>query len=440
MGMPPKVTGKVLNFDTGYRPRPFQKLLHQRLKRFNVLVLHRRFGKSVFAINEIIDRALRTKNPNPVFGYFAPTFTLVEEIAWAYFKQFLKDIPGVEFNSAKLRITIQRPWLNDYVTIQLKSTDNPDSAIGKYYDFVVLDEYQSISPEFFPKLLPTLSDRKGGLLILGTPRSRNDLYDKHQLAKKFPNEWYTLVLKASESGVIPQEELNIQRASMLEEEYLQEFECSFTSALVGSYYGKVMEELEQKGQITSVNYDPHLDVDTFWDLGMDDSTTIWFVQQGRDGVRIIDYLEDNGKSLAHYVGEINRKPYNYRYHTFPHDVRVREMGTGKSREEILRSLGIRQLDVAPKLPINDGINAVRMLLPTCWFDKTKCHKGLEALRFYQREYDSTNKKYKDKPKHDWASHGCDAFRVLAMCLKPPTNQLKRLSLPRKVNSDYNIFG
>lgn len=452
MGLPPKIVGKVQEISTGYTPRTHQKWLHGKLKRFNVLVFHRRFGKSVFAINEMIDRALRNTKSYPVYGYFAPTFSLVEEIAWVYFQEYCKDIPGVKFNQQKLRITIDRPEYGDFITIQLKSTDKPDSVIGKYYDGAVLDEYQSMDPDVFNKLFPTLSDRQGWLIIIGTARGTNDLYRKHELAKKNPGEWFTMVLKASETKIIPESELALARAAMLPEQYEQEYESSFSSALVGSYYGSILEEMTRNKQIRRVLHDPALDVDTSWDLGMDDSMTIWFVQQLGSEKRIIDYYEFNGKGLDHYINFMNKKPYVYRYYIMPHDIEVRELGTGKSRKEVLISFGIKehQIIVVPKMDPRDRINAARLALPTFYINDTGwtdergklngCAQGLDALRNYARSYDQKTQKFSDKPDHNWASHGADSFGTLCFGLKPPGDPARMNKMYTTAKTEYNIYG
>lgn len=441
MSQAPRIVGKVQQVSTGYVPRPFQKILHNHLKRFNVLLMHRRFGKSVFAINETIDKALRCTHKYPVYGYFAPTFQLVEEIAWGYFQQFLKNVPGVEFNQQKLRVKIPRPWLGDHITIQLKSTDNPDSTIGKYYMGVVLDEYQSMSPVVFNRLLPTLSDYQGWCIIIGTARGDNDLSKKFKEFSSNPN-WFCKKIRASESGVLPQEELDILRSTMLPEEYAQEMECDETAALIGSFYGTLIEQAIKEGRVGIYSHDPGIEVDTAWDLGMNDLNTIWFIQQKGGRVFVIDYLSDSGKGLSHYVSELMKKPYVYRYHYLPHDVKVRELGTGKTREDTLYDLGIKRnsIVIAEKMGKLDGINAVRNLLPKCSFDELRTEQGLKCLKNYQREFDAKLQTFKPTPLHNWASHGSDAFRTLAVAIKPESDMIRNTIATTQAITEYNPFG
>jgi len=238
--------------------------------------------------------------------------------------------------------------------------------------------------------------------------------------------------------VVDPGELEEARQTMTEEEYEQEYECSFAAALTGAYYGKYMNELERKKQITSVPYDPAVPVDTFWDLGISDSMSIWFIQYVGKEVHVIDYIEEAGKGLEHYVRELKAKPYSYGDHYIPHDGAARELGTGRTRQETLLDLGLRTI-IVPRQMVADGIHAVRMALPQCWFDRKNCEKGIAALKNYQRKWDSKNKMFLDRPLHDWSSHGSDAFRMFGLIFNPQRSRNHRQSLPREVESEYEIF-
>lgn len=215
--------------------------------------------------------------------------------------------------------------------------------------------------------------------------------------------------------------------------------CSFAAALVGAYYGREMEWLEQNGKISTVPVDPSLSVWTAWDLGIDDTTAIWFVQiHGRE-IRVVDYLENSGAGLDYYVKELRRRDYTYDGHILPHDVKVRELSDGKSRLEKLGSMGIRNIKVAPKLSVADGIEAVRTMLKKCWFDISSCERGIKALRNYERKYDARNKIFQQTPLHNWASHGADAFRTLAVGLREDMpSDLDKRKYPRQTDSDYSL--
>lgn len=426
---------------TNYHPRPHQSIIHKMLKRFNVLLCHRRFGKTHLAINEILDQALRCPAKSPQYAYIAPTYGQARRVAWDLIKEYLKDMPGVTYNEADLRVEIVRPDRRDKIKIMLLGAENPNAIRGIYLDGVILDEYADMNPEVWSMVVrPALSDRLGWAIFIGTPKGQNHFYDMFAQAKGNP-EWYAAVFKASETGVIPMSELEAARTVMSEAEYLQEYECSFSAALVGAYYGKEMQTCDDEKRITAVPYDPILPVYTYWDLGMDDTTAIWFLQvvRGRE-LRWIDYHEESGQGLDHYARILQNKGYLYEEHVLPHDGAVRELGTGKSRQEVLRTLckGVR-VRVAKRMAVADGINAARLMLAKSWFDGSKCEKGIESLKNYERAWDSKNKIYHQTPKHNWASHGADAFRVAGMEVNENRASLDQISkYARHADTDFSV--
>lgn len=433
---------------TGYVPRAHQAYVHTNKKRFNVLSCHRRFGKTHLSANEMIHCGLQNELLNPQYAYIAPTYGQAKRVAWDVFKEYLKNIPGVEFNESELRADIRRPSRRDRVRIMLLGAENPGALRGLYLDGVVLDEYAEMNPEVWSMVIrPALSDRLGWAIFIGTPRGQNHFYEIYRQAEGKP-DWFRAIFKASETKIIPLAELEAAAAIMSEEEYEQEYECSFQAALVGAYYGKSLSKLEAKNRITSVPFDSSLNVLTAWDLGIDDSTAIWFVQLHRTEVRVIDYMEGSGEGLEYYIKEINNKPYVYGGHLFPHDIAVRDLITGKTRLEIVKSLGLKNVKVAAKLTVADGIQASRNLLDRCWFDKDNCNqgrlgeqRGLESLKNYQKKWDSKNKIYLSTPKHDWASHGADAFRTLAVALSDDLADdadERKSRLPRNCESTYAV--
>jgi hypothetical protein len=425
---------------TGYDPREHQEELHPSLKRFNVLVCHRRFGKTVFAINELIDRALRNRLKNPQYAYVAPFYGQAKRVAWDYFKEYTKHIPGVTTNESDLRIDIPRPHLGDRVRIMLLGAENPTAILGMYLDGVILDEFAEMNPMIWTRIIrPMLSDRNGWALFIGTPRGHNHFYEMHLHAKKHADAWFTKIFKASETGIINESELLDAKATMAPEEYEQEFECSFSAALLGAYYGKEMEFAEKESRICSVPHEPTVPVDTMWDLGMDDTTSIWFIQQVGRQFRMIDYFEDSGRGFDFYAKILKEKKYTYREHYLPHDTAVRELGTGVSREETLRSLGVKPVIIVPRQSVEDGINASRLLIPKIWFDEEKCARGITALKNYERKWDPKNKVYLNKALHNWASHAADAFRTGAMALRDNFKRNDVLSLPRQSMSAYDVL-
>ena len=278
---------------------------------------------------------------------------------------------------------------------------------GIYLDGIVLDEYADMDPRVWAEIIrPALADRQGWAVFIGTPRGRNAFFELWRRAQA-EEGWYAMMLRASESGLIAESELALARRDLTEEQYLQEFECSFDAAVVGSYYGKLMARAEADRRIAGVPCDPAALVWTSWDLGIRDATAIWFVQVIGREIRIIDYYEASGVDLGHYVREINLRPYVYGGHIVPHDAQAKELGTGKSRLEVLESLGLRHLSLAPLHRVEDGINAVRMFIPKCWFDATKCARGVDALKLYRADYDDKLQALRPQPVHDWTSHAAE---------------------------------
>lgn len=400
----------TVDFKSPYKVRAEFRPLHLRLTRWFIGVAHRRAGKTVANINELVMGAGKCRLPNPRFAYIAPQLNQAKDIAWTYLKEYTAFIPGVKINESELWVE-----LPGGARIRIYGADNPDRLRGIYLDGAVLDEFGDMDPTIWTQVIrPALSDRKGWACFIGTPKGKNTFH-RLWVDAEDNEDWTRLILKASETGLLDAKELADAKKMMSEDEYAQEYECSFEAAVRGAYYAKELIQAEADERISGVPYDPRLEVHTAWDLGVADSTVIWFIQcHGRE-MRIIDVLKGEGVGLDWYAKELKAKPYNYGNHYLPHDVEVREMGTGKSRKEVLAGLGIsRGLVVVPALPIADGIQAVRMLLPMCWFDKIKTKQGLEALRMYRREWDDKRQEFRTNPLHDWTSHYADAFRYFAI--------------------------
>jgi hypothetical protein len=210
---------------------------------------------------------------------------------------------------------------------------------------------------------------------------------------------------------------------MSEDQYAQEFECSWNANVPGAIYGKELEEATVSGRVTNVPYDPSKKVDTWWDLGVGDSTAIWFTQSVGRAVHVIDFYENRNQGLPHYCQILNQRNYLYGTHNAPHDIEVRELGSGKSRRETAWDLGLN-FRVVPKLPLEDGIHAAQMILPRCWFDREKCKQGLEALRQYHRSYNDRTRSFRANPVHDWSSHAADAWRYFAVGLRETGDRMR----------------
>lgn len=405
-----------------YKPRPLQRELHRiiRKHRWTVAVCHRRFGKSVGFVNHLIRAAIELPRDRPRFGYIAPTYRMGKAIAWDYFQHYAGPIPGIAFNQSELRADFPGGG-----QCRIYGADNPDSLRGIYLDGAIFDEYGLMPPNVFSEVIrPALADREGWAVFGGTPAGKNQFYDVATRARGGDEGWGYAEYRASQTGILSEEELALARSVMTADEYAQEFECSFEASVKGSIFGAQVAEAREAGRITSVPYDPAMPVHTAWDLGVGDATAIWFYQALRTAeVRCIDYYEASGEGLPHYVSVLQRKPYVYGKHVMPPDVRVRELGTGKSRLEVAQALGLK-VEVAPDIGLEDGIAAARMLLGRTWFDERNCRQGLEALTNYRRDYNTRLQEFKGTAVHDWASHGSDAFRYLAVAHQPPTERQK----------------
>jgi hypothetical protein len=409
-----------------YKPREHQLKVHKLLegKRFAVVVAHRRFGKTVAALNHLIREAVLNEKETPRYAYIAPTYGQAKRVAWDYLVKYTEPLGGTN-NISELRVDF---WGR---RIQLYGSDNPDSLRGQYFDGVIIDEVGDQNPKIWTDIVrPALTDRKGWCLFIGTPKGHNHFKELRDRAEK-EEGWGLLEFKASETGVVDDIELKQAKNEMGEDKYRQEFECSFDAAVEGSYFGQILNELEEKKHMQEIPREELSRTFTAWDLGMGDSTSIWVAQLVGTEVRLIDYYENHGVGLDHYVKWIKDNDYLKAEHILPHDVRVRELGTGKSRMEMLEESGL-EVKIAPRMGLDDGIQAVRRLLPRCWFNVPKVQIGLNCLRNYRRDYDEKRKIFYERPLHDWSSHGSDSFRYLALGLdeghstwSKPINQMPK---------------
>jgi len=400
--------GEVI--EIAYKPREQQLAIHELMdsKRFGVVVAHRRMGKTVSAINHLIKDALLNQKEAPRYAYIAPTYGQAKRVAWDYLVKYTEPLGGTN-NISELRVDF---WGR---RIQLFGSDNPETLRGQYFDGVILDEIGDQNPKIWTDIVrPALADRKGWCLFIGTPKGHNHFKELRDRAEK-EDGWGLLEFKASETGVVDEIELKAAKNEMGEDKYRQEFECSFDAAVEGSYYGQILNELEDKKHMQEIPREELSRTFTAWDLGMGDSTSIWVAQLVGTEVRLIDYYENHGVGLDHYVKWIKDNDYLKAEHILPHDVRVRELGTGKSRMEMLEESGL-EVKIAPRMGLDDGIQAVRRLLPRCWFNVPQVQNGLNCLRNYRRDYDEKRKIFYERPLHDWSSHGSDSFRYLALGL------------------------
>lgn len=412
----------------GFQPRSYQKLLIQARRdgvKRAVAVWHRRAGKDLTCLNIIIEEMQKRV---ATYYHLFPEFSQGKRILWDGIdgkgKPFLSYFPKHEIDGKPNETEMQVKFKNGSI-FQIVGTDKPDKIRGTNPFGCVFSEYSKQNPAIWNTIIKPILMENGGWAIFNfTPFGNNHGKEIYMLSKNDP-VWFNQLLTVkdtkrdapNENGlpVIPEEEIDNERKAGMDEGIIQqEFYCSFEGFTEGSYYIKRLGEIEKEGHIGNVPWDPTLPVDTWWDLGIGDATAIWFSQSVGKEIRFIDYYETSGEGLPYYVKYLKEKPYIYGCHHMPFDIKAKGLSTGKSRYDDALALGIRPILIVPKLPIDDGINAVRSILPRCWFDETKCKQGISALRQYHKEYDEIRKEFKAAPYHDWSSHGSDAFRYFAV--------------------------
>lgn len=402
-----------------------------------VAVWHRRAGKDATALNLTVTASF--KRPG-IYWHLLPTYNQGRKIVWdgrtKEGRRFLDHWPAPSIKS--INGTEMKMELENGSMWQVVGTDNVDRLVGANPIGCVFSEYSLQDPRAWDYIRPILVENGGWALFIYTPRGRNHGYDLYEMARK-NHRWFSQRLTIDDTGVLTDETIQEEReAGMPEEMVQQEFYCSFDAGLVGSYYGPLMAKALEEGRIGDIPYEPRLEVDTAWDLGMHDSTAIWFCQVWPDGkIALIDYYEGQGEGLQHYIKVMREKDYVYGRHYAPHDIEVRDFSTGRTRRDTAAGFGLK-FEVVPRLPRQDGIEAVRSFLPRCWFNYAKTNRGVEALRQYKKRWDEKKKSFSDEPDHDWTSHAADAFRQLA--LKYKERKFKKVKLPREADSSFSLLG
>ena len=400
-----------------YAPREFQREIHRGVTevRFNVAVVHRQGGKTEAALQECVKRALMTRRENVRVGYIAPTYRQVKDVAWVRLQKIVAPIPGVKVHESELYIE-----LPGGARRLLAGAENYDALRGVYWD-VVLDEVAQMASPVWPEVVrPALSARDGRALFIGTPDGLNHFHDHYAYAASGVDpEWRAHLYRWNDTNVLGLAEIESARRTQSPEQFAREYECSFTAAVRGSYYGKLLDAAEAEGRVTRVVWEPRLPVTTAWDLGWADSTAVWLVQTVGNEVRIIRYVEETQQPLRYYANLLRGYGYTFGQHLAPHDASAHELIAGASREETMRGLGF-PLRVLPAVKHADQIEAVRTLLPRCVFDRESCADGLAALRNYRADFNTRTDENKPTPLHDWSSHGASAFAQLAVGLRAPS--------------------
>ena len=390
-----------------YVPRQAFLPFHHRRNRWACIVAHRRAGKTVACVMELLTRALACNKTRPQYAYIAPLFVQVKQIAWEYLKEYGRDIIAHK-NESELFVD-----LVNGARIYLLGADNPDRLRGLYLDGVILDEFADMKSRMFSEVIrPALADRNGWAVFIGTPKGENAFFDIYEASKTNP-DWFSMILRASASGLLDANEIADMRKVMSEDQAAQELECSFSAAIQGAVYAKWIDE----ARCTKGIYDASLPVHTAWDLGYDDSTAILLWQRAGKEVRVIESYENSGQDIVHYCDFLKAKIYKYGDHFVPHDAANKLLAAGgRSIVQQAHEQGIKMRVVSATSQQNQ-IEALRMVLGNTWFDIEQCKDALRALRQYQFEFDEEKNTFRSKPRHDWASHYADACEIIGQVMK-----------------------
>jgi phage terminase large subunit len=416
-----EVIKKTIPFN--YVARDYQKPFWDAMrsgKKRAVLVWHRRSGKDKTLVNFVAKEMAKRVGS---YYYLFPTYNQGRKILWEGMDRdgfkFLDHFPMEALKGKPNDTEMKLEYANGSL-FRVIGTDKIDSIVGTNPVGCVFSEYSLQDPAAWDYLRPILAENGGWAVFNFTPRGENHGCQLYEMAKDDP-AWFCQVLTVEDTKVIAPEVLEQERREIIAKDgndalYQQEYMCSFKVPIAGAYYAAQLMIAEQEKRICSVPYERAVPVDTWWDLGIDDSMTIWFTQTVGREIRVIDYVEVSGEGLVHCAGILREKGYVYGNHTAPHDIEVRELSTGKSRLETARNFGIN-FRVAPRLGVDDGIDAARNIFSRCWFDAKKCQRGLNALKSYHKAFDEKNKCFRNHPHHDWSSHGADGFRTLAVAFR-----------------------
>jgi len=410
-----------------FKPRsyqlPFMRAMDQGIKRA-CLVWHRRCGKDKTALNFMINSMFKRIG---TYFYLFPTLKQSRKVIWDGM-----DFSGFKFMNHFPKEIITRKREDDMRVeiangsiFQLIGSDNFDAVMGTNPVGLILSEYSLQDPRAWNFLKPILRENKGWAVFLYTPRGKNHGYHLYQKTKRLPDTWFSQILTVNDTfkpdgtPVLTPADIQAERDEGTEEDMIQqEYYCSFEGGMAGAIYGRLMTDVRAEGRVCEVPHDPRIPVYTFWDIGISDSTTIWFMQfPGGDKVDVIRYYQNQGEGIEFYLQLLSKlmveEGYNYGEHFGPHDMSNREFGTGKSPETIANELNYRFTIVERTKNIQYGIGNVRQWLPRCRFDAVNCELGIDALESYHKEWDAKWKRYSDTPARNWACHGADGFRTFA---------------------------
>ncbi len=428
-----------LRLPNNWEPRAYQRPLWSALEsgtKRAIEIAHRRWGKDDVALHWAAVSAMTRVAP---YWHMLPEAAQARKAIWNAVNPHTGKRRIDEAFPHELRETTQENemfirFVNGS-TWQVVGSDNYNSLVGSSPAGVVFSEYALADPAAWAYLRPILLENGGWAVFITTARGNNHAKDLLEVARKSP-EWFAEVSTARDTGAFSEAALMAEQAEYMAQFgaaegralFNQEYMCSFDAAVIGAYYAGEMETAESDGRVLDIPYDAVCPVDTYWDLGFSDATAVWFAQRIGGGINLIDYQEWTGSGLLDVAKDLRQKPYLYGVHHLPHDAEQTEISNGRTRKETLEAVLGPNLEIAPKLGVDDGINAVRTIFPRMRFDRTKTERGREVLRNYRRKWDEDKKIYLPRPHHDWASHGADALRTLGVTYR---EQVKAQAPPRR---------
>lgn len=423
-----------------YAPLPWQEDAHAMLdeQRFVCLVVHRRGGKSKMSIAQLVKAALEERGD---YAYISPLLKQARRNIWdnphTSLRDFVKGIPGTKVRETDMTVTFPGGS-----RIQVLGSDYPDTIRGLGLSGAVLDEVAQMPYNTWEEVVrPTLSDHEGWSLFIGTPKgaSGNLFHDLYHGAATDDPAWGRMLLTVYDTNylTVSKNEVAQLKKDMSDDKFAQEYLCSWTAMMRGSYYAQLIDDAQEEGRITTIKPQQNLQVCTAMDLGIGDSTAIVWWQQAGNEIHVLRGYEADGEAISHYAQQLKLQGDQwktmYDTHWLPFDAEARELGTGKSRRDVFKGLGVTT-KIVPKLSVEDGIEAVRQILPRCWFDEVGCTPLLLALREYRREVNRLTGELKQKPYHGPESNYADSFRYMSLAVKNPrVKERKRRQTQTKVS-------
>lgn len=428
-----------------YEPRDYQRPFWEAMargKKRAILLWHRRGGKDKTCLNYMISQMVQRVG---TYYYFLPTYAQGKKILWDGIDgtgmRFMDHFPPELVKSR--HETELKVELATGSVFQIIGTDNYNSIMGTNPVGCVFSEYSLQDPKAWQFIQPILLENNGWAVFPYTPRGKNHGFKLYESVRD-EDDWFVQKLTVRDTKredgtpLVTEKQLDAIRREGTEEEIIQqEFYCAFTAGLSGAFFAKLMEMARNDGRVTRVPWEPKLEVGTAWDLGIGDATAIWFYQLAGREVRLIDYYENSGEGLTHYAAMMRTKPYVYMNRQIaPHDIEVRELISGRTRRDMARELGVNFRTI-PKLKLEEYVEAARNLIPRCYFDASKCERGIDGLMTYRKRYDEKLQLYTAEPVHDWSSHPADAFKILAVGWRD--NQGASTPPPRQAETQFDVF-